>query len=58
MKDVKSKHPNLIVELWNETRIVKELQEDSSAGIKKYWFENSETSEDRKDYIYTRKERG
>lgn len=46
LKDVKSKHPDLIVELWNETRIVKELQEDSSAGIKKYWFENSETSED------------
>ena len=46
LKDVKSKHPDLIVELWNETRIVKELQEDSSACIKKYWFENSETSED------------
>lgn len=46
LEDVKSKHPDLSVELWNETRIVKELQEDSSAGIKKYWFENSEISED------------
>lgn len=43
---VKSKYPHLSVELWNETRIVKELQEDLSAGIKKYWFGNSEISED------------
>lgn len=42
----KVKHPDLSVELWNETRIVKELQEDSSAGIKKFWFQNSEISED------------
>lgn len=46
LEDVRSKHPDLSVELWNETRIIKELQEDSSAGIKKYWFENSEISED------------
>lgn len=46
LEDVGTKYPNLSVELWNESRIVKELQEGSSAGIKKYWFENSEISED------------
>lgn len=46
LEAVKVKHPDLSVELWNETRIVKELQEDSSAGIKKFWFQNSEISED------------
>lgn len=46
LEDIGTKYPNLSVELWNETCIVKELQEDSSAGIKKYWFENSEISED------------
>ena len=43
---IKSTYSNLTVELWNETRILKELQEETSAGIKKYWFENSEISED------------
>ena len=46
LESIKLKYPNLSVELWNETRIVKELQEDSSAGIKKFWFENSEISEE------------
>lgn len=52
LEDVKSKHPDLSVELWNETRIIKELQEDSSAGIKKYWFENSEISEDSFNFAF------
>lgn len=46
LDNIKSNYPDLSVELWNESRITKELQEESSAGIKKYWFENSEISEE------------
>ncbi len=46
ISDVKTDYPDLTVELWNETRILSELQKDTSAGIYKYWFENSEISEE------------
>lgn len=52
LEDIRSKYPGLSVELWNETRIVKELQEDTSNGIKKYWFENSEISEDSFEFAF------
>ena len=42
----KKSNPSLSIELWNETRITKELQEDTSVGIKRYWFEKSEFSEE------------
>lgn len=39
-------YPEVIIELWNENRILKELQRESSAGILKFWFEKEEISED------------
>lgn len=38
--------PSLTIDLWNETRIVTELQKESSSGIYKYWFEKSEIAEE------------
>lgn len=38
--------PSLAIDLWDEARLVTELQKDSSAGIYKFWFKNSEISED------------
>lgn len=46
ISDIKTDYPDLTVELWNETRILSELQKETSAGIYKYWFENSEISEE------------
>lgn len=39
-------YPDLTVELWNETRLVAELQKSSSSGIFKFWFENAEMSDE------------
>lgn len=38
--------PPLTIDLWNETRLVTELQKASSAGIYRFWFEKSEISEE------------
>ena len=40
----KTVYPKLIIELWNETKILEELQKESSAGIWKFWFEKAEIS--------------
>ena len=44
--EVLRNYPNLILELWNDTRLTQELQKDCSAGIFKFWFERAEISED------------
>lgn len=46
VSDMKSEFPSLLVELWTESRLVLELQKDSSVGIYKFWFQNSEISEE------------
>lgn len=38
-------YPDLAIELWNETKLVSELQKPSSTGILKFWFENAEISD-------------
>lgn len=38
--------PTLSIDLWNETRLITELQKESSAGIYKFWFKNAEVSEE------------
>lgn len=38
--------PTLAIDLWNETRLVSELEKESSAGIYKFWFSNAEISEE------------
>lgn len=39
-------HPELTIELWTESHLLKELQKDSSAGIYKFWFDKVEISEE------------
>lgn len=39
-------YPDLIIDLWDETRLTHELQKDCSAGIFKFWFERAEISEE------------
>lgn len=43
---VLEEYPDLILELWNETRLTKELQKNCSAGIFKFWFRRAEISEE------------
>lgn len=45
-KQVLDLYPKLDIELWDENRILKELQKESSSGIFKFWFETSEISND------------
>lgn len=45
-------YPDLTVELWNDTRLVAELQKPSSSGIFKFWFENAEVSDESVRYAF------
>lgn len=45
-------YPDLAVELWNESRLVAELQKPSSSGIFKFWFENAEVSDESVQYAF------
>ena len=44
--EVLKEHPDLVLDLWNETRLTQELQKECSAGIFKFWFERAEISEE------------
>lgn len=50
--NVGTDYPDLTVELWNETRLVTELQKPSSSGILKFWFENAEVSDESVRYAF------
>ena len=45
-------YPDLAVELWNESRLVAELQKPSASGIFKFWFENAEVSDESVQYAF------
>lgn len=45
-------YPALAVELWNESRIVAELQKPSASGIFKFWFENAEVSDESVQFAF------
>lgn len=46
LTSISSDFPDLSVELWDATRITSELQKKTSPGILKFWFENSEISDE------------
>ena len=45
-------YPDVAVELWNESRLVAELQKPSASGIFKFWFENAEVSDESVQYAF------
>lgn len=49
-----TKFPALTIDLWNETRLVSELEKESSAGIYKFWFSNSEISEENAIFLFNK----
>ncbi len=50
ISEMKKTFPELVIELWNDTRITTEMQKPCSAGIQRFWFENSEISCERFEY--------
>ena len=50
--DMGLEYPDLTVELWNETKLVTELQKPALAGIFKFWFENAEVSDESVYYAF------
>lgn len=52
ISDIGALYPDLTVKLWNETRIVTELQKPALAGIFKFWFENAEVSDESVYYAF------
>jgi hypothetical protein len=45
VREMAEEYPNVIIELWNEMRLMTELQKPACAGIYRFWFENAEISE-------------
>lgn len=52
VKSVCTNYPDLTVELWNETKLVSELQKPSSSGVFRFWFENAEISDESIRYAF------
>ncbi|MBQ8241672.1 MAG: hypothetical protein IJZ38_12740 [Bacteroides sp.] len=50
--EIAKDYPAVAVELWNETRLVTELQKPSSSGILRFWFENAEITESCVEYAF------
>lgn len=50
--EIKQLYPELELVLWNDHFLSKELQKDSSVGILKYWFHNSEISYDKLTFAF------
>lgn len=51
-------YPELIIELWNDTRLLTELQDSGAAGIYRYWFEKSEISRELFVYSFEKQKAG
>lgn len=58
VEEMRSKYPFLKLELWNETKILTELQKPEAAGINIYWFENTQLSIERIKYSFANQEKG
>lgn len=54
VSNISKLYPDLKIELWNDTKITAEMQKPTSAGIHKYWFLNSEISNDNISYAFSK----
>lgn len=52
--DMKKEFPDVIIDLWNDTRITSEMQKAHAAGIHKFWFENSEINSENIIYAFNK----
>lgn len=50
--------PKLELELWDESRILVELQQPEAAGVQRYWFEKSELNPDTIRNSFERQQKG
>lgn len=57
-KIIKEEYPMLEIMLWDETKILSQLQQHEASGIYRYWFEKSEISYENLKYSYNRQKSG
>ena len=46
IEDFKKKYPELEINLWDDQRLLNEIQKPKCVGIHKYWFQNTELSKE------------
>ena len=44
MEEIKEQYPEMVLELWDQDRLLTELQYPEAEGIRKFWFERDEIS--------------
>lgn len=54
MVAISAEFPTLSINLWNETRLIAELQKVSSFGIYKFWFKSAEVSEENARFAFNK----
>ena len=54
VNSIKTEFPELVLELWDDTKITSEIQKPYAAGIHKYWFENAEIDFERFCYSFSK----
>lgn len=52
VRSMENEFPGVLIELWNDTRILAEAQKPSSAGIYRYWFDNVELDYTKFEYSF------
>ena len=52
VRSMENEFPGVLIELWNDTRILAETQKPVSAGIYRYWFENVELDYAKFEYSF------
>ena len=57
ISEIEKEYPELVIELWDDTRITTEMQKPSSAGIQRFWFENSEISWEQFEFSLSKSKR-
>ena len=58
LESIKKEYPDVTIELWNDTRITTECQKAASAGIERFWFENSEISDEQLTLVFEKAKAG
>lgn len=57
-KEIEEEYPLLEIILWDETKILSQLQQHEASGIYRYWFEKSEISYETLKYSYNLQKSG
>lgn len=56
--DIKKKYPNIEILFWGDSIILEQLQYSEAAGVRQYWFEKEELTQERLQYSYAKQREG